>query len=159
MQNADSGMPDPDATYPFHKRLAQARMPYLAKRILMRENLETIWNARRENYHIFSSFLLDGHGMRNAWRSLADTVCPWVYPVLLEDRDRIDRDLKAQGVGLHTFGSMLHPALLQSTDGEAIEDAQFLSENLLCLSIHQQIGHEQIRVSCKVINGYIGNQC
>ena len=157
--SVESGTSEADAAYPFHKRLAQAKMPYLAKRIIMRGNLATIWSARRKNYHIFSSSLSDKNGMKNNWRNLSETTCPWVYPVLLEDRDRIDQSLKAQGVGLHTFGSMLHPALLQSTDDAAIEDAQFLSKNLLCLSIHQQISQERVHESCKIINRFIENKC
>jgi perosamine synthetase len=82
---------------------------------------------------------------------LPDQTCPWVYPVFLINRDQIDFQLKAAGVQLHTFGLHLHSSLFKSEGPLAISDALYLSKNVLCLAIHQDLGELDIDKEIQII--------
>jgi perosamine synthetase len=83
---------------------------------------------------------------------LPTRACPWVYPVLLEDRSRIDHTLRAAGVQLHTFGIYLHSALFERTDARTVADAVFLAERVLCLAIHQDLDSADIEQAVRTIS-------
>jgi hypothetical protein len=77
--------------------------------------------------------------------------------VLLRQRGEIDHKWRDAGVALHTFGIHLHSELFKTTDSNTIRDALYLSENMLCLAIHQNLSVDQIERSSGVINRHLTN--
>ena len=145
-----------ESHYPFDEVLANCRMPGLARRMLESSSFSEISHQRRDNFNHYGQFLNDLQGMTVLYRVLPKATCPWVFPVLLNHRDEIDYRWRDMGVALYTFGLYLHSALLQATDASTIADAHYLSKNLLCLAVHQDLNVNHIDRSVVAINRYFG---
>lgn len=130
--------------YPLEPKVSCAAMPAHCRRLIEASDLETIVARRRANFERYAAQadLLQPLGPLVA--SLPARACPWVYPVLLENRSATDFRLRAAGVQLHTFGIYLHSALFARTDPRTVDDAVFLAEHVLCLAIHQDLGSADI---------------
>ena len=138
--------------YPFDPSLVNCRLPGLSRRILESSNFSQVVARRRENFLRYSQLLRSSDQMQVLYPQLPPETCPWVFPVLLNQRDDIDHVWRAAGVGLHTFGIALHSALFEKTDAATVADAQFLSTHVLCLAIHQDLTPLQIERSASIIH-------
>lgn len=128
-------------SYPFDRRLAVSGIPWYALHILRRADLTRIVDVRRRNYSELHSAISGCRLLEPALGPLASATCPWAYPVIAKNRPGIDQKLRRQGVPLFTFGETLHPVMLKigAVDRNVLDSARYLSNNLLCLSIHQNI--------------------
>lgn len=137
--------------YPVQQGLAQAAMPAHVRRILGAADIASITRARRENFRAYLRSARRLSPMQGLAPALPASTCPWVYPVLLENRAQWDHRMRDAGVALHTFGIYLHSSLFQGQDRNAIGDARFLAERMLCLSIHQDLSVADIEANCNLI--------
>ena len=142
-----------DDPYLFRKDLAVARMPALCKSILKFSNWGDIASARRRNYALISGVLKESSELRKVFANLPENVCPWAYPVLLQDRSRFEHELRRRGVPLFTFGEVLHP-LLNHCDPVARRDAEQLSRQLMMLPVHQNLSGEEVVRYCEELNRF-----
>lgn len=140
-----------ESHYPVSVRLARADMPAHVRRIITAADLAAIVGARRANFARYQRSARHLQPLQALADALPAATCPWVYPVLLEDRSRWDHRLRDAGVALHTFGIYLHSSLFAAGDRQAIEDARFLAARMLCLSIHQDLSETDIDQNCRVI--------
>lgn len=143
--------------YPFDPYLAECAMPGLARQIVEASDLAELAKRRRSNYRRYCENLKECRPLQILFPKITDTVCPWVFPVLLPGRDNIDHRWRAAGVALHTFGLHLHSALFMCGDQQSIDDAVYLSKHLLCLSIHQGLTQQEIDRSSQLIREHLGN--
>lgn len=141
-----------EAYYPFDVSLANCRMPALSRRILEACDFLSLTQKRRDNFNQYVQYLLPSDQLKLLHPALPPETCPWAFPVLLQQRSEIDHHWRAAGVGLYTFGIYLHSALFKNTDAATIADAKYLSQHMLCLSIHQSISAAQIKVAAGIIN-------
>jgi perosamine synthetase len=146
-----------ESHYPFDLILANSRIPGTARKILHATDFARLAQKRRDNFSLYGRLLSNTGKLQVLHSRLTAEVCPWVFPVLLQQRNEIDYLWRAQGVALHTFGIYLHSALFKSTDEATIADAKFLSDHLLCLAIHQDIGTAQIDCSAATINRFLAD--
>lgn len=142
-----------DDPYLFREDLALSQMPYLCRRILELTDWEDNVAARRRNYMILSEEIADVPGAIKVFPTLAPGVCPWAFPVLLEDRIAHEEHLRAAGVPLFTFGEVLHPLLLRQ-NGETLRSAQYLSKRLLLLPVHAQLDEATAREMARRFGAY-----
>jgi len=140
-----------DDPYLFREDLALAQMPAVSKRILKSCDWQEIMAARRRNYELLSATLQETALLHKFFPTLPEGVCPWAYPVLLKDRVRYEQQLRARGVPLFTFGEVLHP-LLADADALTRESAEYLSQRLLMLPVHQNLSVEGMLRYAKEIN-------
>lgn len=134
-----------ESYYPVDPELAAAAMPAFARRILASSDLRQIAQRRRDNFRLLASAMPRLSPLRPLSVTPGDDGCPWVFPVLLDGRDGLDRRLREAGVPLHTFGIYLHSTLFASgTDERTVADARYLAKQLLCLSIHQDLSPEDM---------------
>lgn len=142
-----------DDPYLFREDLARSAMPGFSRHILE----STDWNknmaARRRNYAILSEEIVDRPGLTRVFSTLPVGVCPWAFPILLENRRAHEERLRAAGVPLFTFGEILHPLLLKQND-EARHTAEHLSERLFLLPVHAQLSEGVIREIARRLNTY-----
>ena len=129
-----------EAYYPMHASLADAAMPRHVRRIIAAADLPAIVGARRANYLRYQAALPRLQPLQALAPALPAATCPWVFPVLLDDRAQWDHRLRAAGVALHTFGIYLHSSLFASGAAAAVRDARYLADRVLCLSIHPDLG-------------------
>lgn len=141
------------------QRLTAVPMPALCRRILTAADFPAIIEARRRNYSIYHEGLMEHRRVRKIFPALPEEVCPWVFPFILQGRlkERLDFRLRDQGVALHSFASTLHPHLLEHAPSEMVGRARFLADNLLCLSVHQNLGQSEIEASCEKINAFMSS--
>jgi len=137
----------------FDERLAVAGMPWISRAVLQACHLERLHEARRRNYGILLEQLKDTRQLMRMRTGLTEGVCPWGFPVLLDERSRFDHQLKSQGVPLFTFGERLHP-LFQETAPALRADAEFLSRNMMLFSVHQNLDPETMRGIAERVNQF-----
>lgn len=140
-----------ESYYPVDRGLAAAAMPAHVRRMLAAADLSGIAARRRKNAMVYRSAMPQLGPLLALPAAAQPHGCPWVFPVLLEQRDRRDRGLRAAGVALHTFGIYLHSSLFSAGDAHTVAAARFLAERLLCLSVHQDLGTADIEAACGVI--------
>jgi perosamine synthetase len=141
-----------ESYYPLDLSLAKSQMPGLSQRVLEACDLGEVVKKRRANFNLYGSLLMNSDQLTVIYPSVPGDACPWVFPVLLKQRDAVDYLWRASGVALHTFGIYLHSALMKNTDIATLEDAEYLSQHLLCLAIHQDLTREHIEKSSRIIN-------
>ena len=143
-----------DDPYLFREDLALAKMPAASKRILKSCDWRGIIEARRRNYELLSATLQETALLQKLFPILPEGICPWAYPVLLQDRVRYEQQLRARGVPLFTFGEVLHP-LLANADAPTQEAAEYLSHHLLMLPVHQNLSVEDVLRYATEINLFL----
>lgn len=139
--------------YPLDPDVSSAAMPKHSRRIIEAADLEAVVARRRANFERYAARIGRMRPMQPLVPALSAHACPWVYPVLLEDRARIDFRLRAAGVALHTFGIYLHSTLFEDTDARTVDDAVFLAERVLCLAVHQDLDDQDIDAAVQAIEG------
>lgn len=137
--------------YPVPRNLAEAAMPAHVQRIIRAADITAISQARCANFRAYLRSARRLQPMQTLASDLPADTCPWVYPVLLNDRSRWDHKLRSVGVALHTFGIYLHSSLFLDPDSKARTDAKYLAERILCLSIHQDLSVSDININCNLI--------
>jgi len=143
-----------DDPYLFREDLALASMPGICRRVLESCHWEIMKQARQRNYRRLAKLLRSSRMLRPVFPELPENVCPWAFPVLLEDRLAHEHRLRAQGVPLFTFGEVLHPLLAGSHDA-AREDAEYLSRRLLLLPVHPQLSESDIHQIAERTNRFV----
>lgn len=153
-EGADAGESDTAATqYGYAAGLETARIPRAAERAVQNAGYADIVHKRRDNYTIYLNKLSAGRGYRPVFSELPQNVCPWGFPMFIENRSQLDQLMRARGVRLFTFGETMHPAFLQdqSLSGPLVEAARHLAASVLCLSIHQGLTGPQIGDSAETV--------
>ena len=143
-----------DDPYLFRSDLAKAGMPGLCKRILKSSDWQAIMAARRRNFAALDGALHETPLLRKLYPFLQEGVCPWAYPVLLQDRVLHEQKLRARGVPLFTFGEMLHPLLAQA-DLLSRRDAEDLSNRLMVLPVHQNLSVDDVNQYAEEVNRFL----
>lgn len=112
-------------------------MSALSKAVLQTVDSAEVVSRRRENFNYVLD-RLDG-GDRFVFGSLPPGVCPLFFPLLVEDKERVCRDLLARGIEAVNFWGIPHPSVPKGTYGEV----EYLRAHLLELPIHQGLhqGH------------------
>ena len=136
--------------YPFNPALAEADMPLAARNVIEGTELAALAFGRRGSFERYARGLAHTTVVTPV-TPVAPRAVPWVFPVLVAERDSRDFRWRQQGVPCHTFGSYLHSALFSATAEATVADARYLSHNLLCLAIHRDVTPEQIDAACDVI--------
>lgn len=136
--------------YPFSVSLDAMPMPWWIRRMVAGSDLDCIATTRLRHYEHYAR-ALDGHPLVRLWRSTPPHAVPWVFPVFVEGRDRHDREWRAMGVPLHTFGIYLHSGLFRDANPRVIADALYLSDRLLCLAVHQDLNDHDVEHACDVL--------
>lgn len=143
------GLPTSPINSPNH--FFETKIPWFAKVILERSDLESVAERRRRNYTIINRIFVETEQVKRVFSSLPENVCPWAYPLLVERRERYDRVLRSLGVPVYTFGETLHPLVYES-QRHIREDARYLSQSLLLIPIHQNLSGETVASFADTIN-------
>jgi len=108
----------------------------LFARVLLRLSSTTrIATLRRAHYLRLDAALRGLPGIRPLYPALPDGVCPWAYPLLVDDADGLAARLGAAGVPVLRFGR----PLWQGVDAATCANAAHLSAHVLALPCHQEL--------------------
>lgn len=112
-------------------------MSGLSKAILQTIDPAEVISRRRKNF----SYLLDRLDCKDrfVFDALPPGVCPLFFPILVEEKDRVCRNLMARGIETVDFWGISHPSVPKGIYGEV----EYVRARLLELPIHQGLhqGH------------------
>jgi hypothetical protein len=115
---------------------------YLARRI----DYDYVYEQRRDHFKFISNRVGTLKGIRPIYESLIDGVCPWGFPVLVQDRDKIQKSLAKHGTILPT-----HWRLPDCIPLDKFPDSRYLSEHIMTLPVFQGLGIRRLSsLLCKL---------
>ncbi len=140
--------------YPFDVDSIDVINPWICRHIIRHADLSAIAAARRDNYETWNSGLITSSSLHKLKPILGTDVCPWAYPVLLNDRVSIEFELRDLGVPFFTFGEKLHPFVDESgfASTSAYEGTHQLTNNMICFSVHQGLSKSEIAGAVEIVN-------
>ncbi len=124
-----------DSGYGFDPRWLDKRSALCSRLILALSSPARIAALRRRNYLRLQEALAGLPGLRPLHARLPDGVCPWLFPLVADDPDRLARRLLEAGVPLTRFG---YP-LWEGVDERTCPHAAHLSRHVLGLPCHQEL--------------------
>jgi dTDP-4-amino-4,6-dideoxygalactose transaminase len=141
--------------YRFDTEFCESSMPWFIQSILKRYDLRSLAARRQRNYRLLDMSLAT-YGMASPiFSPLPDEVVPWAYPLIVPQRSSHDFHFRGMGIPVYTFGEVLHPALYEASVGKRVlEDAEFLSRNLLMIPIHQNLSDAHMLNFAEKIGGH-----
>ncbi len=142
-----------DDPYLFREDLANSGMPSLCRHLVESNDWDENLASRRRNYTLFSEEIQDTPLLTRVFPELRPGVCPWAFPILVANRGLHDKQLRALGIPLYSFGEILHPLLAGQND-QARKDAEHISEQLLLLPVHAQLDSTKVKEMARRIKSY-----
>jgi dTDP-4-amino-4,6-dideoxygalactose transaminase len=131
----------------FDLATANVGMTGLSQRILRNADIPEIVRRRRENYSRLRDELQGVDGVTPLHPTLAESLCPWAFPVLVPDRPGFVARLREMGIPAFTWEGVIHPDLPLAE----FPDADFLFHHLILLPMHQSIELEDIKTIVRTI--------
>ena len=115
--------------------------------VLRHSDVAAIVALRRQNFSYLHQHLNNSPGLTPLFKSLADGVCPWVYPLFLDGVPNAHLLIRAKGIPAVTWCDVRPSSLSR---GE-FADADFLYDNLVFLPIHQNMTADQLSLVADVV--------
>jgi len=140
--------------YPIISSYFSYKIPWSSKHIIKKAPITQHVDKIIANYNLMQGLLHENKNITPLLKNLPEQICPWCFPVLLPNRNQYDYKLKENGVNFFTFGETLHESIRNPDviSEKAKDIAIYLSESILCLSIHQNIDENDILHSVDKIN-------
>ena len=146
----------PNAGLPDHGEtplcMYERRMSSLSRYVLARLPVKEIRSRRRDNYSVLLSRLERTPGLDVVFERLEPGVCPLFLPVLVRDRNGLERYLRARGIETFVFGRIPHCTLVQ----EEYPDATYLAGHVLGLPIHQDLDEDDMQFIAEAVQRWPG---
>lgn len=133
-------------SYYYKPELDNRSMSLISRWLLGRIDFSMVIEKRRNNYQRLLSLVLSNSKVAPMFKELPPGICPLVFPVIVQDRDRICSELNKQHIHAIPWWAGYHRDL--SWNG--FDEARFLKDHVLALPIHQDLTEEEIN--------YIGNR-
>ena len=131
----------------FNPVLANLRMTAASKFLLQRLEINNIIESRRRNYLSLLERIKSLPGITPLFPHLPEGVCPWVFPLLIDARDNLHHELRANGIPAVTWGGVIHPSLRV----QEFPDADYLYRRLIMLPIHQSIDEPALKTMAETL--------
>jgi perosamine synthetase len=116
------------------------RSSLFARWLLRRVSHTRIVAQRRTHYAALQAALGALPGVRLLYTVLPDGVCPWMFPLVVDDADAVFARLHREGVPLTRFAE----TLWDGVDATVCENAVFLSRHVLAFPCHQELTDKEL---------------
>lgn len=131
----------------FNPALAHLRMTAASKFLLQKLEIKDIIESRRRNYLSLLERIKSLPGIAPLFPHLPEGVCPWVFPLLIDGRDNLHHELRANGIPAVTWGGVIHPSL----QVQEFPDADYLYRRLIMLPIHQSMDEPALKTMAETL--------
>jgi len=111
----------------------------LSLEIIKATDFKDIYEQRRANFKFISERVKGLKGVEPVYKRLPDGVCPWGFPILVNNREMVQRYLKRHGVTLPIHWILPHYIPL-----DEFPNSRFLSEHILTLPVFQGLKKEKL---------------
>jgi dTDP-4-amino-4,6-dideoxygalactose transaminase len=132
------GSSDSDAS--FDPRWLDKRSSGFARMLLARVSSSRIVGLRRRHYQQLHAALGGLPGCRPLFAALPDGVCPWLFPLLVDDADAAFARIRQQGLPVVRFAETLWPGV----DETRCPDSVRLSRHVLAFPCHQELTETEL---------------
>ena len=129
-----------DSSYAFDPAWLDKRSSWFARTLLKMVPASRIAGLRRRNYQALDAALGTLPGLRALYPALPPGVCPWVYPLLVDDPEPLFARLLAAGVPVVRFGHPLWPGV----DEHTCPVSAALSRQVLAFPCHQELRESEL---------------
>jgi dTDP-4-amino-4,6-dideoxygalactose transaminase len=136
----DLGPGASDGAYAFDPRWLDTPMSISSKIMLSLSNKSRIIARRRSYYQMLLDGLSDLRGVHPLFPALAEDVVPYVFPLLVDEPERVFPVLKHEGVPILRFGEFLWDGV----DSRTCPVAADLSRRLFQFPCHQELRADEI---------------
>jgi len=128
-----------DSDYSFDPRWLDKRSSLFARLLLARVSAGRIVILRRRNYQRLQQALAGLPGCRPLHGALPDGVCPWLFPLLVDDADAVFERVRRRGVPVVRFAETLWPGM----DAGRCPHSARLSRQVLAFPCHQELSEAE----------------
>ncbi|GAB3461214.1 hypothetical protein GCM10027321_21590 [Massilia terrae] len=129
-----------DSSFDFDPRWLDKRSSWFARVMTRRASLTRIAESRRANYVRIEAALRGQPGGHPLHGALPAGACPWAFPFVADDAERLCERLRAAGVPVVGFGRKLWPGM----DGGACAVSEDLSRRVLGFPCHQELREQEL---------------
>jgi dTDP-4-amino-4,6-dideoxygalactose transaminase len=129
-----------DSSFDFDPAWLDKRSSWFARMMTRLASPARIAAARRANYERIAQALDGLPGGRPLYDRLPQGVCPWAFPFVADDPERLCARLRACGVPVVGFGRTLWPGVDDSVCAASAE----LSRRVLAFPCHQELREHEL---------------
>jgi dTDP-4-amino-4,6-dideoxygalactose transaminase len=129
-----------DSSFNFDPAWVDKRSSLFARAMLKLAAPGRIAALRRSHYARLQAAVQDLPGVRPLHPRLPEGACPWVFPLLADEPERLFARLHARGVPLTRFGTPPWP----SVDAATCANSAMLAQHVLALPCHQELTEREI---------------
>ncbi len=131
------GSSDSDASFDPH--WLDKRTSAFSRLLLARVSRQRIVALRRRHYQALQALLAGRPGCRPLFAQLPDGVCPWLFPLLVDDADAAFARVRRLGVPVVRFAETLWPGM----DPARCPHSAYLSRHVLAFPCHQELAPDE----------------
>ena len=128
-----------DSEFGFDPRWLDKRSSLFSRLLLARVSSSRIVALRRHNYARLQQALAGLPNCRPLYAALPDGVCPWLFPLLVDDADAAFERIRQAGVPVVRFAETLWPGV----DASRCLDSVHLSRHVLAFPCHQELDEHE----------------
>lgn len=129
-----------DSSYEFDPRWLDKRSSLFSRLVLRHASHGRIVAQRRANYAALADALSGLPGCRPLHGRLPEGVCPWLFPLLVDDPEPLFARLHAAGVPMTRFADTLWPGV----DAAVCANSAHLSRHVLGFPCHQELRADEL---------------
>jgi len=129
-----------DSSYDFDPRWLDKRSSLFSRLVLARVPHGAIVARRRANYLALAAALSALPGCRPLHAHLPDEVCPWLFPLVVDDPEPLFARLHGAGVPMTRFADTLWPGV----DAAVCANSAYLSRHVLGFPCHQELRPDEL---------------
>lgn len=129
-----------DSSYDFDPRWLDKRSSLFSRLVLKHVTHGRIVARRRANYAELAHALAGLPGCRPLHARLPEGVCPWLFPLLVDDPEPLFQRLRAAGVPMTRFAESLWPGV----DVTLCANSVYLSRHVLGFPCHQELEADEL---------------
>jgi perosamine synthetase len=124
-----------EGAFGFEETWLDKRCSIASRGIIHSVSATRLWTERRENYRRLQAAFALLPGCKPLYESLPDTVCPWVFPLLVAEPETVFSRLKFAGVPIVRFGEFLWDGVDETICATSVD----LSRRVLQFPCHQSL--------------------
>ena len=128
-----------DSDFSFDPRWLDKRSSVFARWLLRRVSAGRIVALRRDHYRRLQTALAGAPGCRPLHPALPDGVCPWLFPLLVDDAEAAFARIRQAGLPVVRFAE----TLWEGVDAARCPDSVYLSRHVLAFPCHQELSEAE----------------
>lgn len=129
-----------DSAFDFEPGWVDKRCSRFSQALMTLSSGARIVTLRRAHYRALEQALRGLSGCRPLYPALPDGVCPWQFPLLVEDPEPVFEALHAAGVPVVRFAQQRWPGM----DPAAFPDSAALARQVLAFPCHQELRPDEL---------------